>query len=352
MLEASPASLGDVAAALHLSAARARRQVASLEAKGLLARSAQRPPRYIAAPPGDAFELIILRRQEELQRARTAVAGLVQVSRRRTHRTAPDELVEVVSGREAIAQRFVRLQRAATTEVVGFDKPPYTNPSTACNPTEMELLQRGVAVRGIYAREVLEMPGSLAMIREWVAAGEQARVLDSLPLKMVIADRREALVPLNLSEPGMEGAIAIHASPLLEALTVLFETLWEKAAPIGQMAEPGDPEPTGRPEGMDALLVLLAAGLKDDDIARQLKIAPRTLDRRLQQLMAELGTRTRFQTAVVAIERRWLQREAPGGGESARSVRNGHRSDHRARVPSRTSSRHGRAVASEPPLTS
>ena len=131
----------------------------------------------------------------------------------------------------------------------------------------MELLQRGVAVRGIYAREVLEMPGSLTMIREWVAAGEQARVLDSLPLKMVIADRREALVPLNLSEPGMEGAIAIHASPLLEALTVILELGWTPAGrqrhrdadlhadaePAGQAARRAHAE--GRGNGGDAALL-------------------------------------------------------------------------------------------------
>lgn len=55
------------------------------------------------------------------------------------------------------------------------------------------------------------------------------------------------------------------------------------------------------------LVALLAAGLKDLTIGRELGVGPRTVERRLQRIMAYLGTRTRFQTAVEACRRGWLE---------------------------------------------
>ncbi|MEV6038785.1 helix-turn-helix domain-containing protein [Nonomuraea sp. NPDC052116] len=51
------------------------------------------------------------------------------------------------------------------------------------------------------------------------------------------------------------------------------------------------------------LLALLAAGLKDDAIARQLGTSPRTLRRRLRHLLDELNAETRFQAGAQASRR-------------------------------------------------
>ncbi|MEW1841736.1 helix-turn-helix domain-containing protein [Nonomuraea angiospora] len=51
------------------------------------------------------------------------------------------------------------------------------------------------------------------------------------------------------------------------------------------------------------LLALLAAGLKDDAIARQLGTSPRTIRRRLRHLLDELNAETRFQAGAQASRR-------------------------------------------------
>jgi len=50
----------------------------------------------------------------------------------------------------------------------------------------------------------------------------------------------------------------------------------------------------------------MAVGMKDEAIARQLGMSPRTLRRRSQELLAELGAGNRFQAGVEAARRGWI----------------------------------------------
>lgn len=59
---------------------------------------------------------------------------------------------------------------------------------------------------------------------------------------------------------------------------------------------------------MDAILYLLCEGLKDDAIARQLEISPRSCRRYIADYMAEVGAKNRFQAGVIAAREGWLVR--------------------------------------------
>jgi DNA-binding NarL/FixJ family response regulator len=78
----------------------------------------------------------------------------------------------------------------------------------------------------------------------------------------------------------------------------LFELLWEQGSPL--LPEPGA-APSDR-----GLLAMLAAGAKDETIARELGISSRTVTRRVGELLDELGARTRFQAGVLAERQGWL----------------------------------------------
>jgi DNA-binding NarL/FixJ family response regulator len=61
------------------------------------------------------------------------------------------------------------------------------------------------------------------------------------------------------------------------------------------------------PAAEDAhLLALMAAGLKDEVVARRLGLSLRTVRRRIANLMDELGADTRFQAGLEAARRGWL----------------------------------------------
>ena len=54
------------------------------------------------------------------------------------------------------------------------------------------------------------------------------------------------------------------------------------------------------------MLELMAAGLKDEIVARRLGLSTRTLRRRIAGVMRELGADTRFQAGCEAVRRGWL----------------------------------------------
>lgn len=67
-------------------------------------------------------------------------------------------------------------------------------------------------------------------------------------------------------------------------------------------------EPAGAlTEDERRILSLLAVGLSDEAIARQLGIGLRTVQRRVQALLVRLGAGSRFQAGVLAAGRGWWQ---------------------------------------------
>lgn len=295
-------SLARLAGNAGLPAGQVRTALAALEEKGLVSRLPGRSQRYLPAPPDLAVDGLIHRRQAELQQVRVLMTRLLEEFKEGTAQAeSPRELIELVRGREAVNARAVQLQHGAHEEIVTLSTPPYAATSMA-NPDEGQLLEEGVAYRNIYSREALEVPGVLESIEHDVERGEQARVLDSLPMKLLIADRRLGLVPLTSGEAFIEGAILIHPSTLLDALFVLFDILWDRAFPL-----PLDPRATSAPDDEpllsredERLLSLLLSGAKDAAIARQLGVAPRTLRRRIGKVEDALGAVSRFQAGYQA----------------------------------------------------
>jgi DNA-binding NarL/FixJ family response regulator len=137
-----------------------------------------------------------------------------------------------------------------------------------------------------------------------IAAGEQARLTENVPVKMFIADNRLGLIPLEVAGSA-DASLLIHESSMLDTLIALFDLVWERAIPIHADGEPSAPG-TGPGDDESALLGLLAAGLTDSAIARHLGTHPRTVQRRVRELLDRLGAGTRFQAGLQAVRRGWL----------------------------------------------
>ncbi|HEV3380870.1 MAG TPA: helix-turn-helix domain-containing protein [Trebonia sp.] len=281
--------------------------LADLERAGLVSRLADSPAAgvaYAAAPPDMALELLARAREQELARARLSVSRLDARYRQARVSGGPHEVIEVVTTREATVRRWEQLQRSAREQVRSFDRPPYVAQSPDANPVEEEMLASGVAYRCVYHPAGLALPGRPAAMRGMIAAGEQARVTESVPVKMFIADERMGLIPLEVGGSA-EASLIIRASSMLDTLIALFELVWERAIPIHG---DGDLPPSGTGPGADdaALLGLLAAGLTDAAIARHLGTHPRTVQRRVRDLLDRLDAGTRFQAGIQAVRRGWL----------------------------------------------
>ena len=309
-LLASPRlSASELAEALSLSVTRVRRALANLGEAGLVTRIATTsPPRYMPSPPDLAIDALALRRHEELERLR-AHARELAMAMADPPRGGPADLVELVEGSSAVLAHLSRIQLGAEREVCIVDCPPYLTGSPVENPEERQTMRRGVRFRAIYHAPTLELPGRMDQVLVDINAGEEARTMPDVHHKMIIVDRRTAMIPLGRSDVETGARILIHPSPLLDILVACFEMLWERATPLAAIPDPlaCEAETTDAPGEQDRkLLAMLAAGMKDRATARALGVTERTVTRRITLLMQHLGAQTRFQAALQAAKRGWL----------------------------------------------
>jgi DNA-binding CsgD family transcriptional regulator len=254
-----------------------------------------------AVDPRVAIRALIRRRETESELLAATAEEMATAYEAGLLREEPSRLVEVASGEGAIAARLEEMYARAEHEVCLFDTPPYLAPPAPQVDLQADLLSRGIVSRGIYAATGLEDPKVLSRALSMVELGEQARVLPTVPLKLLVVDGCRALLPLTASAAGGYCAVVVWHSAVTEALQKLFELAWQQATPLGQPVSDGE-----LTEDERTLTRLLAAGMKDEAVARHLGVSLRTLRRRVSDLQERLGAASRFQLGMRAAQRGWV----------------------------------------------
>ncbi|HUN30830.1 MAG TPA: helix-turn-helix domain-containing protein [Trebonia sp.] len=304
LVETDQLSAEQVAERCAISARQAAAELRTIASLGLAFRVSGRPVRYRAIAPDLAISTLIAQREEELRQARASMHQLTAVFQEASRVRHPDTHVEVVHGTQNIARLGVRVHEQTQHQLRGFDRPPYSHEPGTNYGLEGSRIAVGVAYRVIYDGAALAIPGRMDNdIYPSSSAGEQARTRPELPIKMLISDDQFALVPAAVTARSIDTTFVIHRSPVLDGLIALFEAEWARATPIPGTSSP----PVGAPDAETAtLLAMLAAGMTDAAIARSLSWSMRTTQRRMRQLMTDLGVTSRFQAGVAAREKGWL----------------------------------------------
>jgi len=305
-----------VAAGTGVSTAAARTALRSLEAELLAVRiEGQRvegqPTRWSAGPPRSSLGALLARKRQELARAELYAEQLDEVYRTAPGRQIASDLFEVVESDEQVGARYAHLLRSSRHEVLHFARPPYvtrriapTDTSTAAGAT----VRPGVRLRSVYDSDGIADDGCLETALRGAPTEGELRLLPGLPMKLAIFDDVAAIMPLRKDDPAA-GSLVVHSSTLLEVLTALFESVWERAVPLS--LESPSASHAASPERQEAalhtrtrdILRLMSAGMKDDAIARALRLSRRTVQTHISDLGRQLGARTRFQIALLAQER-------------------------------------------------
>ncbi|MEJ8632972.1 helix-turn-helix domain-containing protein [Streptomyces sp. MS2.AVA.5] len=309
------ASADEISAQTGLGREEVEGILAALTVKGLVISGDESPPHFTAAPPDVALLPHLQRRADALEQSRAAIADLLE-SYRSTRRQDAGHVIEVITGAEALRQHLRRLQDNARHEMLWFCKAQYVAMPSGSNRAEFDALARGVRYRVLYERAFFDDDGAVDNVISGVRAGELARSVPHLPLRLAVADRETAICPLvpggPYGSPGEPTTALLRDSSLLEALTALFERYWEDAVPLhvsasGTIVGPDDTENTEVLRETDRrVLSLLVAGIADKAIASQMGLSRRTVQRRIQHMMALVGAGTRMQLAWHAARRGWL----------------------------------------------
>lgn len=275
---------------------RLRSALAQLEELAMVTRLSGSPIRLQPAPPEIVIDALISSREEELRKVRLDARELGTLRRLHPDQMKVNEIVEILTTRDGVAQRWTQIQTATKQRLDVFVRPPIAQGSPDDGEDlQAQRLDQGVAVRGLYDREILARPGMLDHVWRMVTAGEKARVITELPMKLAISDCRAALVALvqDDSESAVDAGLVVHRSALLDALIALFDSYWEHGIDI----RPGV-VPVSTPDGTaaeDEVVALMLSGFKDEAIARQLGVSLPTVRRRVKAVQRKLGVTTRVQ---------------------------------------------------------
>ncbi len=141
--------------------------------------------------------------------------------------------------------------------------------------------------------------------------GAHVRLVERLPMRMCVADRGVALVLPAAAGPLPDPdsvLLVVAASGLLDALVLLFESVWTGGVPLG-------PVDGARDALQERILAMLVLGSTDAAMARSLGVAVRTVQRRITAMQRAAGVDNRIQLVWHAARRGWLDPSRVGPPE-------------------------------------
>ncbi len=131
----------------------------------------------------------------------------------------------------------------------------------------------------------------------------EVRVAPVIPTRMLIYDRQVAVMQAD-PEDLERGAVLIRGRDVVRSLAALYDFCWTNASELIDV--PRSADDAALTEQQRAVLRQLAAGAKDDAIARSLGVSTRTVTRLVGELTTMLGAGSRFQAGVRAARLGWL----------------------------------------------
>jgi DNA-binding NarL/FixJ family response regulator len=171
--------------------------------------------------------------------------------------------------------------------------------------TDLRLLGRGIDLRLLVAARALRRTGVAQYLSALMDHGARVRVASTVPLHLNVFDRAVTVMAVGTADGRDEisGDVILHSTRLADSFVRVFDHHWATGHPAGPRVKP--PGTGGAPEDYSPrereVLALLAAGAKDEVIARRLDCSERTLRRLLTSLMARLGADSRFAAGVQAV---------------------------------------------------
>ncbi|MFF9073692.1 helix-turn-helix transcriptional regulator [Streptomyces sp. NPDC014735] len=245
---------------------------------------------------------------QELQRVTRSRHVIDGLRAEQGARRPPPPGIEQLEGLDQIRDRIDDLAFFARDEILSVE--PYTKLSAEniarSRPLDLRCLRRGVKIRNVVIRAALHDPATAAYLRELAENGAMIRVTEHSAERLLVYDRKAALVPLDPHDTS-RGALLAHRGGLVRNIIALFEKIWDQAEDLSRAsgADGGTPD-DGLSEIERRVLVSMCTVGKDEAGARELGVSVRTYRRYVADLLQTLGAASRAHAALLARERGWI----------------------------------------------
>jgi DNA-binding CsgD family transcriptional regulator/sugar-specific transcriptional regulator TrmB len=313
MLQRPSAGVAELAEELEWSLDRIQEALAELAEQQLIRPSWESSGTYHPVSPQLGLAALIARKEVDLMRLQSDLAAskvlAAQLEEDFVESVKAEERgdVERLLGIEAIRARIEQLSLACRTELLSCAPDGRQTPENrhAGRPLNQMLLERGVTFRTIYLDSIRNDRESVEYAQWLAELGAESRTRTTLPSRMLIFDREVAIAPIDVNSSG-SGALVVKGSAIVVAMCQLFDLLWQEARPLaaGHRKLKDDSELSHQDR---AVLDLLAHGHTDETVARRLGISVRTSRRITADLVDRAQARSRFELAVYATKRGWIE---------------------------------------------
>jgi hypothetical protein len=192
---------------------------------------------------------------------------------------------------EAIAPYITSAVADATQELLTAQ--PQTGRATDQLPQAIErevgALRRGVTMRTLYQHAARRSSATHKYVAAVTAEGAQVRTLDEFFNRLILIDRRLAIVPGTEERT----ALVVREPSLVHYLVDIFERSWERGRPFTNRDTPLVRDIAAEQRAMT--IRMLVGGHADPVGAKRLGVSPRTYAAYVSDLKHEFGVDTRFQ---------------------------------------------------------
>ena len=166
---------------------------------------------------------------------------------------------------------------------------------------DVAALERGVKIRTLYQHSARRSSVTHKYVAEVTARGAEVRTLDEFFNRMIIVDRRVALIP---------GAEDLRVPSIIAYLVDVFERAWERGRPFANRESSMLKDIALEQRAMT--IRMLIEGHADPVSAKRLGVSPRTYAGYVADLKEEYEAETRFQLGYTMGRMGLTGNERPG----------------------------------------
>lgn len=154
---------------------------------------------------------------------------------------------------------------------------------------DLRTIERGVHMRTLYQHTARRSKATRDYVNLMLAHGAQVRTLDEFFNRLIVIDRRMAIIPGEAPDV----ALAIHDKNLVSYLADIFDRSWERAREYNERGSASDSDIAA--EVRQLTVRMLTEGHSDPASAKRVGVSTRTYASYVAALKEEYGVETRFQ---------------------------------------------------------
>jgi sugar-specific transcriptional regulator TrmB len=241
LLKREYATASEIAKLTQISRPRVYSLLANLVAKNFCAEHLGGVKKYSVVPPEVALSQLSETFSKKSKEAIQLSRELEKMYKQRKSSNNPLDFIQVLRTVPSIVKKVEEMEASSQKHVCSFCKPPYamdTSKLDELNVTQLESLQRGVRYRSIYEVEENRRDDFIKMVAHFRKKGEEVRITNYLPLKLILFDEDKVVYTLENKVPTSTlTAMVIEHSDLAKTLKYTFEQFWNHSQTFEEFIE-------------------------------------------------------------------------------------------------------------------